>query len=324
VLRYNLFGGSIGGPIKKNKTQFFFTYEGRRQTTGTTKILSVPTPAELTGDFSAFSTPIIDPATGVQAVYNGKKNVLPPSELDPVGSKLAAFYPTPNVPGATPNINNFQANDPATTIVNAYVARIDHIFREKDRVFGHFLGQPDHTLPPVSFLLLERITTAACRITTTTTHPEPGTTPFPRRSSTNWRVTYTRRQGLSYSGGANTTLDAAIGLVGVNQSFFPTISLSGLEPLGNTSQQERLQSPITSNEYVDNLSFQHGKHQYKAGLEWRPPTTSTITSRPPVAPSPSTIRASARMPRWEPSESAAWASCLCKPCRDTYPRYEGQ
>jgi len=281
VLRYNLFGGSIGGPIKKNKTQFFFTYEGRRQTTGTTKILSVPTLAELTGDFSAFSTPIIDPNTGVQAVYNGKLNVLPPSELDPVGSKLAAFYPAPNVPGATPNINNFQANDPALTIVNAYVARIDHIFREKDRVFGHFLGQPDHTLTASIF-------------------PTPGTDNYGGLShnyyynaSGTWyhtfssaiinelRVTYTRRQGLSYSGGANTTLDAAIGLSGVNQSFFPTVSLSGLEPLGNTSQQERLQSPITSNEYVDSLSFQHGKHQYKAGLEWR--TSDNVDNYKPTA-----------------------------------------
>ena len=77
-LRYNLFGGSLGGPIKKDKTQFFFNYEGRRQTTSVTQIINVPTPAEITGDFSAFSTPVIDPNTGQQAAYNGRLNVLPP------------------------------------------------------------------------------------------------------------------------------------------------------------------------------------------------------------------------------------------------------
>ncbi len=87
-LRYNLFGASLGGPIKKDKTQFFVNYEGRRQTSSVTQIINVPTAAELTGDFSAFSTPVIDPNTGKQAAYNGKLNVLPPGELDPVAIKL--------------------------------------------------------------------------------------------------------------------------------------------------------------------------------------------------------------------------------------------
>ena len=53
--RDNLFGGSVSGPVVKNKTQFFFNYEGRRQTASTTRLLNVPTLAEDRGDFSADS-----------------------------------------------------------------------------------------------------------------------------------------------------------------------------------------------------------------------------------------------------------------------------
>ena len=53
ILRYNLFGASVGGPIRENKTWFFFNYEGRQQVLATTQNLVVPTAAELLGNFSA-------------------------------------------------------------------------------------------------------------------------------------------------------------------------------------------------------------------------------------------------------------------------------
>lgn len=268
-LRYNLFGASLGGPIKKDKTQFFFNYEGRRQTTTVTQIINVPTPAEITGDFSAFSTPVIDPYTGKQAVYNGKLNVLPPDELDPVAVKLVQFYPAQNVPGAAPNILNFRANDPTQGIYDVYVARIDHTFGEKDRIFGRFLAQTDHE-PTASI------------------YPTPGTDNFGvlahnyyYNPSGTWyhsftptlinefRFTYSRRQALSISAGANTNLALQIGIQGTNASFFPTVTLSGLAGFGNTTQQERLQTPINSNQYVDNVSWQRSNHQFKAGVDVR-------------------------------------------------------
>jgi hypothetical protein len=111
-----------------------------------------------------------------------------------VGSKLAAFYPLVNA-GTSPT-GQFVANDPATTVVDDYVARIDHLFSQKDRIFGRFLGQPDHTLEASVF-------------------PTPGTDPlgylqhdYYYNLSGNWFhnfmpntineliLTYTRRQAL--------------------------------------------------------------------------------------------------------------------------------
>jgi carboxypeptidase family protein len=268
-LRYNLFGGSLGGPIKKDRTQFFFNYEGRRQTSTVTQIINVPTAAELTGDFSAFSTPVIDPNTGKQATYNGRSNVLPPSELDPVATALVKFYPAPNISGAAPNVSNFRANDPTQGIYDVYVARIDHVFGEKDRIFGRFLAQTDHE-PTASI------------------YPTPGTDNYGvlahnyyYNPSGTWyhnfspslinefRFTYSRRQALSISAGANTNLASQIGIQGTNPAFFPTVTLSGLAGFGNTTQQERLQTPINSNQYVDNVSWQRGNHQLKFGVELR-------------------------------------------------------
>ena len=269
-LQYKLFGASIGGPIIKNKTHFFFTYEGKLATSTSVLTLSVPTAAERIGDFSALSTPVIDPYTGKQAIGDdGTPNKLPSAELDPYGLKLVSYYPLPNVPGAAANNNNFTANNPAAQVVNDYVARIDHIFREKDSVYGRFLAQPDHT-------------------NTADVYPTPGTDGYGLLShnyyynvSATWnyvfkptllneaKFTYTRRQGLSISHGVNSAAATELALPGTNASFFPGVSIGGLSAIGNTSQQQRLQTPIISNQYTDNLSWQRGSHQFKFGVDYR-------------------------------------------------------
>ena len=68
-LRYNVFGGTLGGPIRRNKTFFFFGYEGQRQRTGSVTTLTVPTALQRGGDFSQTYNakgqviPIYDPAS---------------------------------------------------------------------------------------------------------------------------------------------------------------------------------------------------------------------------------------------------------------------
>ncbi|WP_263375316.1 TonB-dependent receptor domain-containing protein [Granulicella aggregans] len=269
-LQYKLFGGSIGGPIIKDKTHFFFTYEGKRATTTSVLTLSVPSAAERLGDFSAIATPVIDPSTGKQAIGDdGTLNKLPSAELDPYGLKLASYYPLPNIAGAPINSNNFTANDPATAIINDYVVRIDHVFREKDTVYGRFLAQPDHTV-------------------TSDVFPTPGTDVYGALShnyyynpSATWnhiftpslineaRFTYSRRQSLSISHSVDAAVNSQLALPGINSQFFPGVSLSGLAAIGNNSQQQRLQTPIISNEYTDNLSWQRGNHQFKFGVDYR-------------------------------------------------------
>ena len=81
-----------------------------------------------------------------QRLESGESAMLPSAELDPFGTALAAFYPLPNVAGAAAvNKNNYSYNDPAVTVTNDYVARIDHVLGSKDNLYGRFLGEPSHT-----------------------------------------------------------------------------------------------------------------------------------------------------------------------------------
>jgi len=84
ILKQNQFGATFGGPIIHDKTFFFLSYEGLRsiqQTPGTAVVL---TPQQRIGDFSATSTPITDPTTGLP--FAG--NQIPAAFLNPVSSNI--------------------------------------------------------------------------------------------------------------------------------------------------------------------------------------------------------------------------------------------
>lgn len=131
----NDFGGTIGGPILKDKLFYFLSYDGNpiRQNASPSSNLTVPTPAMRLGDFSASSTKIFDPLTGNQTNGTGRTqfvassnpsspnynpactnaagcpNMIPVARLDPITLKIQALMPAPNLPGTT---NNFHAVGP--------------------------------------------------------------------------------------------------------------------------------------------------------------------------------------------------------------------
>jgi hypothetical protein len=263
-LNYNLFGGSVGGPIKKDKTHFFFNYEGKRQTSSITETNQVPTTLEAAGNFSADLT-IYDPLTSLP--FPG--NIIPKTRFDSIGKQLISYYPAPNVPGT----NLFRASDPTVYGVNDYVFRIDHVFSDNDRMFARFIGQRDHSVTSPIF---------------------PGTATLDNYAdyykdnqysgSATWyhnfrptlinelRFTYTWREFLDFGIGAGNTLGAQLAIPGVNQKFAPLVSVSGIDDLNGSyvqGEQERFQSPVISNDYEDNVSWQRGSHQFKFGFAWR-------------------------------------------------------
>jgi hypothetical protein len=96
TLKRNQYGGTFGGPIKKDKLFYFGTFQGtpiRQAATG--NIAFVPTLAERAGDFSAISTPLVNPATG--APFPNK--FISPSLFSPPAVKMLQYIPPPNGPG---------------------------------------------------------------------------------------------------------------------------------------------------------------------------------------------------------------------------------
>lgn len=100
---YNNFGGTIGGPIVKNKLFFFYSYDNTKQRDGAFGTYSVPTADIRTGNFGAYNTTIYDPSssTTVAGRTPFPNNQIPANRISPIAQRIQAFYPNPNIAGAT-------------------------------------------------------------------------------------------------------------------------------------------------------------------------------------------------------------------------------
>jgi hypothetical protein len=273
VLRYNQFGASLGGPIRKDRSFFFANYEGIRNNRQNTQLVSVPSAAERVGDFSALATSVRDPLTAQP--FPG--NIVPPSRLDPVGSAIAALYPDPNVAGARARTNNFRANQPARNPTDLGVARLDHSISVNDRIYGRFLSSVSDTLnSPI--------------------YPVAGVDPFHSTNENSYfswaatwqhsfspvttmesRYSWDRRKAIAKSGGTDLGLAQRLGVRGTNNRFFPQILIPGLSGFG-TSNHERLQVPIRGDQYAANVTHIRGLHTWKFGVEFRRSTNDDVWS----------------------------------------------
>jgi outer membrane receptor protein involved in Fe transport len=131
----NQFGGTIGGPIKKDKAFFFFSYSGLRQATST--FLSgarVPTALERIGNFTASATKPTDPATNAPFVCNGVQNVICPNRQDLVAVKIINdFIPASNV--TLPNGNaGWQGNIATPYNFDEYLGKADYQLNQAHRL----------------------------------------------------------------------------------------------------------------------------------------------------------------------------------------------
>jgi hypothetical protein len=155
--RQNQFGGSMGGPIIRNKIFFFGDYEGFRKLQGTaTDVNTVPTAAERQGNFSGIANGIYDPASltvtpGTASGYTRLAfpgNIIPASRFDPVTSSVIQAYPLPALPSLT---NNQFTNPVLGQNYDQGDGRIDWSLRANDTIFGRFSRQDTLTNTPSTF-----------------------------------------------------------------------------------------------------------------------------------------------------------------------------
>ena len=143
--RQNEFGGTIGGPIRKNHTFFFVSAESFRRRQGSTQpLVSVPLPDFLRGDFSKWPQPIYDPGTTRADGQGGYTrdafpgNRVPATQFSPISLKIAALIPAPLFPDRLSNNYLAPLTSPLQDDHN-FSIKMDHQFSVKHKIFGTFI-----------------------------------------------------------------------------------------------------------------------------------------------------------------------------------------
>jgi len=167
----NQYGANVGGPVIRDKTFFFYSWEGFRLRQGASYVFSVPTDAMRAGDFSGVRdasgavVPIFDPLTTCGRFGNAPcardasgneiitrqqfpGNRIPANRLDPAAKVLTNFWAHPNGPGAAfTAVNNYTANASVGGNNDQHNARVDHVFSEKNRAFLRYTYWTNLNLP---------------------------------------------------------------------------------------------------------------------------------------------------------------------------------
>ncbi|MFN0105348.1 MAG: carboxypeptidase regulatory-like domain-containing protein [Bryobacteraceae bacterium] len=260
----NEFGATAGGPVIKNKTFFFGSFEGLRQRTSRTNVLSVGTAAMRGGDFSGLAA-IRDPLSGNPF----PNNVIPTNRLSPQAQTLVSNVPLPNQAGSVGASG--PANNYATTVgnvidVNRYSAKGDHNFNSRNTVsavlsyskgspyfvalgtpanYGNF-GDGGYTTKSASLGYNRTISPAILNEA---------------------RYSYFNHASLRI--GQNTTFDPTTIFPTLYRPLpiggLPNVSIAGFLGIADSGGSPR--APQITQELTDNLSIVRGSHTMKMGAD---------------------------------------------------------
>lgn len=149
----NTWGAESGGPIRKGKTFYFGSYEGFHQDEPGTAKDTVPTAAELSGNFTGTGYTIYDPLSTVCTKKNSSggcttygrtafpNDTIPASDISPIGKAILAMYPAPNQAGL---VNNYVKTWPTNYEYEQYIGRVDQSFSENTRMYALYTHEYDH------------------------------------------------------------------------------------------------------------------------------------------------------------------------------------
>jgi hypothetical protein len=253
ILKRNQFGGTVGGPIRKDKMFFFADIEESRQTQGITFADTVPTDAMRSGDFSASTKKIKNPFTGV----NFTGNVITPSLISSQAKFFLPYMPTQS----QANFNSSQGLN-----ITKSDLKIDTALKSTDHLLARYSIADNQETDPNQYpaLKTQSLYSRAQNLAFSESHL------INSRWLNEARASYYRDYFLFSAILAGTNFDQQAGIQGydvVDQSpSFPYITLSGYSAFngsgnGNNPKSNR----IRTWQYADTLSYTKGKHQLSIG-----------------------------------------------------------
>jgi len=289
--RYNDFGGSLGGPVTippfyqgKDKTFFFFDYEGNRRSTSMPEFLLVPTAAQRAGNLNGLPIgnasgmltnvlPAGSPCAGMQFA----NNTIPSQCINPVATALLNNYyplPTPGLDSATLGYN-YQALIPIPGNSNGFDIRIDHNINSKQQVYARFSWK---NLLTSSFNQLLPDDADVEHDRTFLISHNYSITP---RIVNEFRFGFTHSlinpdfpiQGTQALNGLGFSTGSAPGQINTTnhptQGGFPTINFS--DGTGFSTIGRDITGVLQSNtkQLTDNITFTKGRHTFRAGIDFR-------------------------------------------------------
>jgi len=142
-LVWNNLGGSLGGPVIKNKLFYFGSYEGDFLHDADSGVLSIPAARELSGDLSGSPSPIYDPRTGDPTDGRNRtpfaNNLIPQSRIDPVVKRIIPHIPATNIAGVT---SNYYLNRKKVYRLHKIDSKVDYNATSKLRLSARYGYQP--------------------------------------------------------------------------------------------------------------------------------------------------------------------------------------
>ena len=312
--QYDLFGGALGGRIKRDRTFFFMNYEGLRQGSPNNFLATVPLPAWKKGDFSNAIDPqgrldvIYDPLTTrpnpnqpgtyIRDAFPG--NVIPAERIHPISANVVKYYPDPNIQGQTfGQVNNYLKTGKNVNNIDGWFTRVDHYISQKHRLFGHFGGAQNESYP--LGLINQAFPGTAVSSNPTRNAGITLTSNFTPNLLGEFRITYTRLQNATVPASAGFNL-ASLGFpasvanavtfrqfpeIDVNQYYTssgltvstfnaPEVTCLGT---GQGCGSSASLNPQDTWHAQYQVSWIHGRHQLKAGADFQRMKLNAFLSR---------------------------------------------
>ena len=279
VFHQNQFGGTVGGPVWKDHTFFFLSYQGTRnrspQAGGQVTVFSQAQRSGTFTDLASAPASAVSPiplvgsngqtyaaGTPYRTIFAG--NVIPAVDFNPISQKLLSYVPLPNLPG---NIYSF--NPITTTRSDQGIARLDHNFGPKDSAFVSLFFQNTPTADTLPFTgstlpgFGDQNIAAYKAATADWSHT------FSPTTLNEVRLSYLRFNYLAVVPQTPTlpsTLGFAINPQNTASAGIPFIGVTGLFSLGFSTNgpQPRIDETY---EIADNFSKVSGNHTMKFGFD---------------------------------------------------------